>query len=99
MQMHDHSTAGKIVSNGSNMLETVKDLIHEGNVRRVIIRQYGRPIAEFPLTLGVVGAAQAAALAGIAAVFGVVADCTIEIEREPVGNGTTSSGMASNYHG
>ena len=56
-------------------------------MRRVIIKQDGRTVAEFPLTFGVVGAAMAPALAGIGAVAALVNDCTIEIERfgEPAG--------------
>jgi len=41
---------------GSELLERFKELLHEGNIRRVLIKQDGRIIAEFPLTLGVVGA-------------------------------------------
>ena len=45
--------------NGAHLLDTFKKLIHEGNVRRVVIKQDDRTIAEFPLTIGVVGAALA----------------------------------------
>ena len=41
---------------GDKLLETVKGLVHEGNVRRIIIKQGDRSVAEFPLTAGVVGA-------------------------------------------
>jgi hypothetical protein len=67
---------------GSELIDTVKDLIHEGNVRRITIKHDGHSIAEFPLTFGVVGAALAPALAGIGAIAALVADCTIEIERD-----------------
>ena len=67
---------------GSELIDTIKDLIHEGNVRRITIKQDGHTIAEFPLTFGVLGAALAPALAAIGAIAALVADCTIEIERD-----------------
>ena len=67
---------------GSEVIDTIKNLIHEGNVRRITIKQEGTTIAEFPLTFGVVGAALAPALAAIGAIAALVADCTIEIERD-----------------
>ena len=67
---------------GSQVFEKVKRLIHEGNVRRITIKQDGDTIAEFPLTFGVVGAALAPLLAAIGAIAALVNDCTIEIERD-----------------
>jgi hypothetical protein len=63
-------------------LEKVKALIHEGNVRRVVVRQDNRTIAEFPLTAGVVGAVLAPVLAAIGALVALLQNCTIEVERE-----------------
>ena len=69
---------------GGQIVEEVKRLLHEGNVRRVVVKQEnGGVLAEFPLTLGVVGTALAPALAAIGAIAALVADCTIEIERAP----------------
>jgi hypothetical protein len=70
-----------VAGTGSQLFEKVKQLIHEGNVRRITIKQDGDTIAEFPLTLGVVGAALAPLLAAIGAIAALVNDCTIEIER------------------
>ena len=67
---------------GGAVVDRLKELIREGNSRRVRIRQRQQIIAEFPLTAGVVGAVIAPALAGIAAIVALVKDCTIEIERE-----------------
>jgi hypothetical protein len=66
---------------GEKILGEVKRLIHEGNVRRVTIRQGENTILEFPLTIGVVGAALAPTLAAIGAVAALITDCTIEVER------------------
>jgi hypothetical protein len=68
-------------ASGTLLLDTFKNLIHEGNVRRVIIKQDGRAIAEFPLTVGVVGAALAPPLAAVGAIAALVTECTIEVER------------------
>jgi hypothetical protein len=71
-----------LTARGSQIIDAIKDLIHEGNIRRIIVKQDQRTIAEFPLTIGVVGAALAPALAAIGAIAALVADCTIEVERE-----------------
>jgi hypothetical protein len=71
-----------VAGTGSQLFEKVKQLIHEGNVRRITIKQDGETIAEFPLTFGVVGAALAPLLAAIGAIAALVNDCTIEIERD-----------------
>jgi len=66
---------------GNDLLGRVRQIIHEGNVRRVRIRQGDRIVAEFPLTVGVVGAALAPILAAVGAIAALVTECTIEVER------------------
>jgi hypothetical protein len=67
---------------GDQLLGRVKELIREGNVRRIIIKnEEGRTLVEIPLTLGVVGAALAPALAAIGAIAALVTDCTIQVQR------------------
>ena len=66
---------------GGQLLDAVKRLVHEGNVRRIIIKQEGRTVAEFPLTVGVVGAVFAPVLAAAGALAAVLTECTIEVER------------------
>jgi hypothetical protein len=63
------------------VVEKLKSLIHEGNVRRVVILHQGRTVAEFPLTAGVVGAVLAPVVAAIGAIIALLKDCTIQIER------------------
>jgi hypothetical protein len=70
-----------INAQGAELLAKLKQLVHEGNVRRVVVKQGGRTVAEFPLTAGVVGAVFAPALAAIGAIIAVVNDCRIEVER------------------
>jgi hypothetical protein len=67
---------------GAQMLDAVKKILHEGNVRRVIIKQDTRIIAEFPLTVGVIGTVLAPVLAAIGAIAAYINECTIEVERE-----------------
>ncbi len=68
---------------GENLLKKVKALIQEGNIRRVTIRdREGKTIMEFPLTVGVVGAALAPILAAVGALAALVSECTISVERE-----------------
>jgi hypothetical protein len=66
---------------GTDLADKVKELIHEGNVRRIIIRQDEHVIIEIPLTIGVVGTLIAPWLAAVGAIGALLAHCTIEIER------------------
>jgi hypothetical protein len=66
---------------GGQLLDKVKQIIREGNVRRIMIKQGDRVVAEFPLTIGVVGAVFAPMLAAIGAIAAVATDCSIVIER------------------
>jgi hypothetical protein len=67
---------------GEKLLETVKRLLHEGNVRRIIIKDHeDRTIIEVPLTVGVVGVLVAPVAAALGAVAALVAHLTIEVER------------------
>jgi D-aminopeptidase len=63
------------------VLDQLKALIHEGNVRRVVVQHQGRTVAEFPLTAGVVGALLAPVVAAIGAIVALLKDCTIQVER------------------
>lgn len=67
---------------GGQLLDGLKTIIEEGNVRRVRIRQRDRTVAEFPLTIGVVGAVLAPVLAAIGAIAALLTECTIDVERE-----------------
>jgi hypothetical protein len=67
---------------GDDLLRRVKELIHEGNVRRVVVKQGARTVVEFPVTVGVVGALAAPMLAALGAVAALLTECTIEVERD-----------------
>jgi hypothetical protein len=66
---------------GEQLLSKVKELLHEGNVRRIIIKQEGHTLMEFPLTFGVVGVLVAPVLAAIGAIGALIAQCSIEVVR------------------
>lgn len=68
--------------NGSEIIDKIKELIHEGNIRRVIIKnEEGKTLIEIPLTLGVVGAAFVPVLAAVGAIAALVAKMTIVVEK------------------
>ena len=69
--------------NGEHLLKKVKELIAEGNIRKITIKdKNGKELMTFPLTVGVVGAVFAPVLAAIGALAALVGECTITVERE-----------------
>jgi hypothetical protein len=67
---------------GENLLKKVKELIKEGNVRKITIKdKSGKELVTFPLTFGVVGAVFAPVLAAIGAIAALIGECTISVER------------------
>lgn len=65
----------------ATVAEKVKKLVHEGNVRRIVVEQRGHTIAEFPLTAGVLSIMLAPVLAAIGAIVALLKDCTIHVDR------------------
>ena len=63
------------------LVNKVKELIEEGNVRRIIIKHGDHTVAEFPLSIGVVAVVFAPILAAVGAIAALVKDCKIEVER------------------
>ena len=79
------SESEEFTVSGSELVEKVKKLIHEGNIRRVRLIHEGRPLIDIPLTVGVPAAAvtvlAAPVLAAVAAIAALVSECTIEVEK------------------
>ena len=75
----------KFTVSGSQLVEKVKQLIHEGNIRKVRLVHEGRTIIEIPLTIGAPAAAAgilvAPVLAALGAFAALVTECTIEVEK------------------
>jgi Flp pilus assembly pilin Flp len=69
--------------NGDEVVAKVKELIHEGNIRRITIKnEDGRTMLEVPLTLGLIGAALLPVFAAIGAAAALATKCTIVVERD-----------------
>jgi hypothetical protein len=67
---------------GEELVKKIKELIKQGNVRRIIIKnEEDKTLVEFPLTLGVVGAALLPVWAAIGAIAALVTKCTIVVEK------------------
>jgi len=67
---------------GGELLEKIKELIHEGNVRRIIIKdEEGKTFLEIPVAVGIIGALVAPILAAVGAIAAVAAKFTIEVVR------------------
>jgi Domain of unknown function (DUF4342) len=86
--MQAQSRIETIKVEGGQLIDRVKQLIHEGNVRRVIIKQGEHTIVEFPLTVGVVGALLAPVLAALGAMAALITECTVEVERLDITSAT-----------
>ena len=74
----------KLEGTTETILNQLKKLIEEGNIRRVVVKQRGRTVAEFPLTAGVIGAVIAPVAAAIGALSALLAECSIEVEKADV---------------
>ncbi|HEX6462093.1 MAG TPA: DUF4342 domain-containing protein [Candidatus Saccharimonadales bacterium] len=69
--------------NGEELLAKVKQLVNEGNIRRIIIKDKdNKTLVELPLTIGLVGALLAPVLAAVGAIAALVTECTIVVERK-----------------
>ena len=80
--MTDQQRNQEFTISGDEVVAKVKELIHEGNIRRLIIKnEDGRTMLEVPLTLGLVGAALLPVLAAIGAAAAIATRCTIVVER------------------
>lgn len=72
----------EIQTTGEELVGKIKELVHEGNIRRLIIKnEEDKTLIEVPLTLGVVGALLLPTLAAVGAIAALVADCTIVVEK------------------
>jgi CBS domain-containing protein len=77
------TTKESFTIHGEALLKKVKELIEEGNIRKITIKdKSGKELMTFPLTIGVVGAVVAPVLAAIGALAALIGECTIAVERE-----------------
>jgi|CXWL01.1.fsa_nt_gi hypothetical protein len=80
---------------GGELVDRVRQLVREGNVRRIVIKQGDRSIAEFPLAAGVVGVFFAPMLAAVGALAALITDCSIAVEREVTASPADGSPVAA----
>ncbi len=84
---------------GRDLVEKVKSLIHEGNVRRIIVRdEHGNTFLEIPVTVAAVSAVLAPVLAALGAISALVSKFTIVVvrtENKPPSNGEPKTGVSS----
>ena len=67
---------------GDNLLAKIKEIVHEGNVRRITITtEEGNKLVEIPVTLGAVGVVLLPVFAAVGALAALVTECTLKIER------------------
>jgi len=75
----------KFTVSGSQLVDKIKQLIHEGNIRKVRLLHEGKTVLEIPLSIGAPAAAlgimMAPVLAAIGAFAALVTECTIEVEK------------------
>ena len=86
----------KLEGTTDQVLAEIKRLIAEGNVRRVVVKQHGQTVAEFPVTVGVIGAIIEPLAAAIAALAAVLTECVIEVERTTPVESSNVEGRTSN---
>ena len=67
---------------GAELAGRVQQLIHEGNIRRIVIKHEGHTIVEFPLTVGVAAAVVAAPVVAAGAIAALIKECSIEVKRD-----------------
>lgn len=68
--------------NGEELLGKIKDLVHQGNIRRIIIKnKEGTTVLEIPLTFGVVGALLVPSLAAVGAIAALLTEATVVVEK------------------
>jgi hypothetical protein len=83
MNQQSNPRTQEFTLNGDEVVAKVKELIHEGNIRRITIKNDdGRTMLEVPLTLGLIGAALLPVLAAIGAAAALATRCTIVVERD-----------------
>jgi hypothetical protein len=83
-----------INGNAETLLLKLRELIDEGNVRRVVVKHNGRTVAAFPLMTGVLGTVVARTLAAIG-IIAVLKDCSLEVEKDSDVSGELPQAKAS----
>ena len=85
MTSNEETKSEKFTISGSQLVDKIKQLIHEGNIRKVRVIHEGKTIIEIPLSIGApaaaIGIITAPVLAALGALAALVTECTIEVEK------------------
>ena len=76
------TTTETIQCTGAGLADKVKELVHQGNVRRITVRHDGNIVLSIPVTLGVVGTLLVPWAAAVGAVAAILTNCSLEVERQ-----------------
>jgi len=77
----ERTVVEEIQVTGRELVRKVEELIQEGNIRRIMIKQNGRVLLDIPLAVAIVGVVLAPVLAAVGALAAIVTNCTISVER------------------
>lgn len=79
----DEQKSEEFKLNGHELVKKIKELVREGNIRRIIIKnEKGKVLMEIPVTVAVVGAVFAPILAAVGALAALINECTIVVEKK-----------------
>lgn len=80
--MSENTRTEEFKIDGEKLIAKIKELIHEGNIRKLIIKdKEGKVLMEIPMTFGVVGVLLAPQLAAIGAIAALVTEATLVVEK------------------
>jgi len=80
--MAEQAETSEVKIRGEDLLAKIRELIHQGNIRRLIVKnEQGRTLIEIPLTIGVVAALALPVLAAVGAIAALAADLTVVVEK------------------
>jgi len=80
--MSENTRTEEFKIDGEKLITKVKELIHEGKIRKIIIKdKEGKTLMEIPMTFGVVGVLLAPQLAAIGAIAALVTEATLVVEK------------------
>lgn len=79
----DRKNTEEFKISGKELVEKIKELIRQGNIRRVVIKnEKGEVVMELPLTIGAVGVLLAPTLAALGAIAALLTNCTVVVEKK-----------------
>lgn len=80
--MNEHTRTEEFRVEGEKVVSKIKELLHEGNIRKVIVKDKdGKILVELPVTIGVVGVLIAPQLAALGAVAALLSEATVVVEK------------------